>query len=65
MKICAIICEYNPLHYGHLRHIQESKQKSGADAIMCIMAGNFCQRGEPTIVNKYARAKMALEAGPI
>lgn len=63
MKICAIISEYNPLHYGHMKHIEESKEKTGADAIMCIMAGNFAQRGEPTIVNKYARAKMALEAG--
>lgn len=63
MKICAIICEYNPLHYGHLKHIKESKEKSNADAIMCIMGGNFTQRGEPAIVNKYVRAKMALEAG--
>ena len=63
MKICAIICEYNPLHYGHLKHIQESKELSGADAIMCIMAGNFSQRGNPTIVNKYVRARMALDAG--
>lgn len=63
MKICAIICEYNPLHYGHLHHIQEAKLKSGADAVLCIMSGNFGQRGEPTIVNKYARSKMALEAG--
>ena len=63
MKICAIICEYNPLHYGHLKHIQESKELSGADAIMCIMAGNFCQRGEPALINKYVRARMALDAG--
>ncbi|MBQ4558022.1 MAG: nucleotidyltransferase family protein [Clostridia bacterium] len=63
MKICAIICEYNPLHYGHLNHIEDSKKLSGADAIMCIMAGNFSQRGEPTLVNKYVRARMALDAG--
>ena len=63
MKICAIICEYNPLHYGHLQHIEESKRLSGADAVMCIMAGNFCQRGEPAIANKYIRSKIALEAG--
>ena len=63
MKICAIICEYNPLHYGHLQHIKESKELSGADAIMCIMAGNFVQRGEPALVNKYVRARMALDAG--
>lgn len=63
MKICAIICEYNPLHFGHLNHIKESKEKAGADAVMCIMAGNFCQRGEPAVVNKYVRSRMALEAG--
>lgn len=63
MKICAIICEYNPLHYGHLYHIQKAKELSGCDAIMCIQAGNFTQRGEPAITNKYVRARMALEAG--
>ena len=63
MKICAIICEYNPLHYGHLYHIQKAKELSGCDAIMCIQAGNFTQRGEPAITNKYVRARMALEGG--
>ena len=63
MKICAIICEYNPLHYGHLYHIQKAKELSGCDAIMCIQAGNWTQRGEPAITNKYVRARMALEAG--
>jgi len=63
MKICAIICEYNPLHYGHLYHIQKAKELSGCDAVMCIQAGNFTQRGEPAITNKYVRSRMALEAG--
>ena len=63
MKICAIICEYNPLHYGHLYHIEKARELSGCDAIMCIQAGNFTQRGEPAIANKYVRASMALEAG--
>ena len=63
MKICAIICEYNPLHDGHLYHIQKAKELSGCDAVMCIQAGNFTQRGEPAITNKYVRARMALEAG--
>lgn len=62
MKICAIICEYNPLHYGHLYHIKKAKELSGCDAVMCILAGNFTQRGEPAISNKFIRAKMALEA---
>lgn len=62
MKICAIICEYNPLHFGHWYHIQKAKEVSGCDAVMCIQAGNFTQRGEPAITNKYVRARMALEA---
>ena len=63
MKICAIICEYNPFHYGHLNNIEQARAKSGADAIMCILGGNFTQRAEPAIVNKYVRATMALEGG--
>lgn len=63
MKICAIISEYNPFHYGHLKHIVDAKKQSGADAVMIILSGNFTQRGEPCIVNKYVRARIALEAG--
>lgn len=63
MKICAIISEYNPFHYGHLKHIEDAKRQSGADAIMIILSGNFTQRGEPTILNKHVRARIALEAG--
>ncbi len=63
MKICAIICEYNPLHYGHLYHIEKAKELSGCDTVMCIQAGNFTQRGEPAVANKYVRSRMALEAG--
>ena len=63
MKICAIICEYNPFHNGHLYHLREAKRLSGADAILCIMSGNFVQRGEAAILNKYIRAKHAIQAG--
>lgn len=63
MKICAIICEYNPFHYGHLYNIHKAKELSGADAVMCILGGNFTQRAEPAITNKYVRATMALEGG--
>lgn len=63
MKICAIISEYNPFHYGHLKHIADAKRQSGADAVMIILSGNFTQRGEPCILNKYVRARIALEAG--
>ena len=63
MKICAIICEYNPFHNGHLYQIQEAKRLSGADAILCIMSGNFVQRGESAIINKFTRAKHAVLSG--
>jgi predicted nucleotidyltransferase len=63
MKICAIICEYNPFHNGHLYQLQEAKRLSGADAILCLMSGNFVQRGETAIMDKYTRARHAVLAG--
>ncbi len=63
MKICAIICEYNPFHNGHLYHIREAKDRSGADAVLCVMSGNFVQRGEAAILEKSVRAKHAILAG--
>ena len=63
MKICAIICEYNPFHNGHLYQLREAKRLSGADAVLCIMSGNFVQRGEAAIMDKFTRAKHALTAG--
>lgn len=63
MKICGIICEYNPFHNGHAYHIQKAKELSGADYIICIMSGNFVQRGEAAIFEKHIRAKHALLAG--
>ena len=63
MKICAIICEYNPFHNGHLYQLQQAKALSQADLLLCIMSGNFVQRGEAGIMNKYTRAKHAVMAG--
>ena len=63
MKICAIICEYNPFHNGHLYHLTEAKRKTGADAVVCLMSGNFVQRGDAAILDKYTRAKHAVQAG--
>lgn len=63
MKISAIICEYNPMHAGHLHHIEETKRLSGADKVICIMSGSFTQRGEPAIFDKFARTKAALSGG--
>ncbi len=63
MKICAIICEYNPFHNGHLYQIEKAKELSDADSILCIMSGNFVQRGESAVMDKCTRAKHAILAG--
>lgn len=63
MKICAIICEYNPFHNGHLYQLREAKKRSGADAVLCLMSGNFVQRGEAAIIDKYTRARHAVLSG--
>jgi tRNAmet cytidine acetate ligase len=63
MKILGIITEYNPFHNGHLYHLFKAKEITGADYVVAVMSGNFLQRGEPAIINKWARTKMALDAG--
>lgn len=63
MKVTAIIAEYNPLHFGHLKQIDYVKNTLKSDKIVVIMSGNFTQRGEPAIMNKYLRAKQAVIAG--
>lgn len=63
MKICAIICEYNPFHNGHLYQLKTAKERSEADAIVCFMSGSFVQRGDAAIIDKYTRAKHAVLAG--
>ncbi|PLT27690.1 nucleotidyltransferase [Peribacillus deserti] len=63
MKSLGIVVEYNPFHNGHAYHIQESLKATGADLVIAVMSGNFLQRGEPALVNKWARTKMALKAG--
>ncbi len=62
MKICAVICEYNPFHNGHLHQLREAKRLSSADAVLCIMSGNFVQRGESAVLDKFTRAKHAVQA---
>ncbi len=63
MNILGIITEYNPFHNGHLYHLSKAKEMTKADYVVVVMSGNFLQRGEPAIVNKWARTKMALNAG--
>lgn len=61
--VAGIIGEYNPFHNGHLYHISETKKQTGARYIVCVISGNFVQRGNTSIINKWAKAKMALENG--
>ena len=61
MKTAGIIVEYNPLHNGHLHHIRETRKKSGCDCLIAVMSGNFTQRGEPAMIDKFTRTRMALE----
>ncbi len=62
-KILAIICEYNPFHNGHLYQLNESIQQVNPDYVIAIMSGNFVQRGNTALINKWARAEMALKSG--
>lgn len=62
-KVVGVIAEYNPFHNGHYYHLQKAKEKSGADYCVAVISGNFTQRGEPSIVNKWAKAYMAICGG--
>ena len=60
-KRIGIIAEYNPFHNGHLYQIQKAKELTGADAVIAVMSGNFTQRGETSLINKFEKAKIALQ----
>lgn len=63
MNVAAVIAEYNPFHNGHAYHIKETRRLTNADYILVIMSGDFVQRGEPACLDKYTRARMALQNG--
>lgn len=63
MRILGLIVEYNPFHLGHLYHLQQAQQKIQPAATIAVMSGSFMQRGQPAVVDKWARAQMALAAG--
>lgn len=63
MKATGIIAEYNPFHKGHAYHIAKTREITGSDCIIVVMSGNFVQRGEPAIMDKYIRARAALLNG--
>ena len=63
MQAVGLVVEYNPFHNGHFHHVQEAKRVTKADIAIAVMSGQFLQRGEPAIVNKWIRTKMALASG--
>lgn len=63
MRIVGLITEYNPFHNGHLYHLNESKKITNSEYSVAVMSGNFLQRGEPALVDKWTRAKMAIDNG--
>lgn len=63
MKICAIICEFNPFHNGHAYLLRRARELSGCDAVLCVMSGQFTQRGDMCRTDKYLRAKHAVLGG--
>ena len=62
MKTTGIICEYNPMHRGHEKMIKLLRG-GGTGTVVCLMSGNFVQRGEPAVTDKYTRAKSAVLSG--
>lgn len=63
MSVTALIAEYNPFHNGHLYHLEQSKKITGNDDLIVIMSGNFTQRGDAALLDKWARTKQALSCG--
>ncbi|MBQ7588978.1 MAG: nucleotidyltransferase family protein [Lachnospiraceae bacterium] len=63
MKVTAVIAEYNPLHNGHVRHINAAREATGADFLLAVMSGDFVQRGGPAVVSKYERTRAVLMSG--
>ena len=62
-NVLGIIAEYNPFHNGHLYHLQKSKEITNSEFTICIMGGNFTQRGNVSMVDKWTKAEMALSNG--
>ena len=65
MKVAAVICELNPFHNGHALLFRKLREEYGADYIIAVMSGNYVQRGEPAVFDKYIRAEMALRGDGI
>lgn len=62
-RVLGIVAEYNPFHNGHLYHIKQSIEQTDSDYIVCVISGNFVQRGNTSIIDKWTKAKMAILNG--
>lgn len=62
-RVLGIIAEYNPFHNGHLYHMQKSIEETNSDYVVAIISGNFVQRGNSSVINKWKKAEMALKSG--
>lgn len=63
MKAVGLVVEYNPFHNGHRYHLARARAITGADVVVAVMSGNFTQRGEPTVIDKWQRTRAALLNG--
>lgn len=64
MSVIGIVAEYNPFHYGHMHHITETIKQLGDDCpVVCVMSGDFIQRGQAAVYSKFARAEAAINCG--
>ena len=63
MDVAGIVAEYNPFHAGHALHIRETRHLVGECTVIAVMSGNFVQRGECAVLDKWTRARAALEGG--
>ena len=63
MKTIGIICEYNPFHNGHIYHLKEIKKLYPDSTIILVMSGNFTERGDVSLINKWDKTDIALSYG--
>ena len=62
-NVLGIIAEYNPFHNGHLYHLQKSKELTNSEFTVCVIGGNFTQRGSVSLIDKWTKTEMALNNG--
>ena len=63
MNVVGIIAEYNPMHKGHIYNIQKAKELTKADCVVIIMSGSFTEQGNVSVIDKFEKARIAIENG--